>query len=195
MPKQTSAPSGQLELFSQEPLGVVYFDIETKKLSHEVGGWSNSHLLEVSCAVVFREKDQRFIHFREEEIAGLWQEFASAQEVVGYNSKGFDLKVLAPYFPGDIFGFPHVDMLEHIERVLGFRVSLDHLAEVNLSERKSGSGTQAVEWYRQKEWDKLISYCQRDVELTRRLYLLGKEQKYLYVQDRRRGLMKVPCTW
>lgn len=195
MPKQGTAPSSQPELFSQEPSRVVYFDIETKKLSHEVGGWGHRHLMEVSCAVVFREEDQRFVHFREEEIQGLWQEFENAQEVVGYNSKGFDLKVLAPYFRGDIFAFPHLDMLEHIERVLGFRVSLDHLAEVNLSERKSGSGTQAVEWYRKKEWDKLITYCQKDVELTRRLHLLGKEQKYLYIQDKRRGLMKVPCTW
>jgi DEAD/DEAH box helicase domain-containing protein len=52
-----------------------------------------------------------------------------------------------------------------------------------------------VRWYRQGQIDKVIAYCQTDVEITRRLYEYGREQGHLLYWDRRGRLQKVFVNW
>ncbi len=79
---------------------------------------------------------------------------------------------------------PTVDMLDHIYKRLGFRVSLDNLAGATLGTAKSADGLQAVRWYKEGRIQEILDYCQQDVEVTRQLYEYGKQHKHLKYRDR-----------
>jgi DEAD/DEAH box helicase domain-containing protein len=86
-------------------------------------------------------------------------------------------------------------MLDHIHKRLGFRVSLDNLAGATLGTAKSADGLQAVRWYKQGEIEKILDYCQQDVEVTRQLYEYGKQQKHVKFQDRSYRTKMVSVNW
>ncbi|MEE9420682.1 MAG: hypothetical protein V3W43_14470, partial [Desulfatiglandaceae bacterium] len=70
---------------------------------------------------------------------------------------------------------------------LGFRLSLDHLAQETLSQRKTANGLQAVEWFRQGEIEKLTEYCRNDVATTRDLFQYGLEKGHLIYRKKQAG--------
>jgi DEAD/DEAH box helicase domain-containing protein len=43
--------------------------------------------------------------------------------------------------------------------------------------------------------DLLEHYCRKDVELTRRLYELGRERGYLLYRDHAERVVQVPVKW
>jgi DEAD/DEAH box helicase domain-containing protein len=88
-----------------------------------------------------------------------------------------------------------VDMLAHIHKKLGFRVSLDNLASTTLNTSKSADGLQAVRWYKQGRIQEILDYCQQDVEVTRKLYEYGKQYKHLKFRDRGYREKTVPVSW
>jgi DEAD/DEAH box helicase domain-containing protein len=86
-------------------------------------------------------------------------------------------------------------MLRHVHLVLGFRLSLQTLAEGTLGVGKSADGLQAVRWFRQGELEKVIEYCRRDVEITRELYEFGREHGHVLYWDRTGQMRKVHVHW
>ncbi|MBU1598835.1 ribonuclease H-like domain-containing protein [bacterium] len=172
----------------------VFFDVETKKSFQETGGKKEDLL--VSCAVAFAEDTQSFIHFRDTQVEELIENLFSASLVVGFNLLGFDYYVLRPYTEKDLFSLPTLDLMKELQQELGFRLSLDHLAKENLGKRKKGSGLDAIKWYREGKIDKLLEYCEHDVQITRELYDLGKEQGFLYWRDKSKGERReVKALW
>ena len=65
---------------------------------------------------------------------------------------------------------PTLDILEEIHNRLGYRLSLDHLANVTLKRQKNVDGLQALLWWKQGRIKDIIHYCQQDVALTRDLF-------------------------
>jgi DEAD/DEAH box helicase domain-containing protein len=118
-----------------------------------------------------------------------------ADRVVGFNIDRFDLRVLSAYTEWDLGRIRTLDMLAEIHRRLGFRLSLAHLAEVNLGESKSGDGLQSLAWWKEGRIDLIEQYCKKDVDLTRRLYELGREQGYLLYRDQSDRIVRVPVDW
>ena len=118
-----------------------------------------------------------------------------ADTIIGFNLIHFDYRVLKLYTAKDFSQLKTIDMLLHIRDRLGFRVSLDSLARSTLGTSKSADGLQAIRWYRDGKMDELISYCKDDVEITYRLYQYGKENGYVYYQDRYSGRKKVFVKW
>lgn len=173
----------------------VFFDLETKYLADEVGGWGNVHRMELAVAVTYSSAEPAFRHFSEDQAAELVAELQRADLVVGFNVRRFDYQVLQPYTDVPLQKLPTVDMLQNIHRTLGFRVSLDAVAAATLGATKSADGIQAVRWFRQGEIDKVIAYCQRDVEVTRDVYEFGKRHGFVRYQDRYHGVRKVPVRW
>ena len=172
----------------------VFFDVETKKSFQETGGRKEELL--VSCAVIFSEETQGFIHFRENQVEDLIEDLFSASCVVGFNILGFDYYVLKPYTEKDLFSLPTLDLMKELQKELGFRLSLDHLALENLGKGKKGSGLDAIKWYREGKIDQLLEYCEYDVQITRELYNLGKEQGFLYYRDKsKRERREVNVSW
>ena len=78
-------------------------------------------------------------------------------------------------------------LLEEIEMATGRRISLSKLAEANLGVAKDHHGSQAIEFYRNGEVEKLKEYCLKDVELTKRLYDLYLTQGSFLIPNKETG--------
>jgi DEAD/DEAH box helicase domain-containing protein len=175
-------------------MNTVFFDLETQRLFEDVGGRHNVRMLGLSVAVTYSTADEAFHHYREEDAARLIADLEAADRVVGFNLLTFDYEVLRAYEAG--FAPPDtVDMLDHIYRRLGFRVSLDNLATTTLGVSKSADGLQAVRWFREGRIQDVLEYCQKDVEVTRDLYYHGQKNKHLRFRDNRYRTQNVPVSW
>ena len=174
-----------------QPLNIInrfrrfgVFDLETQLSAEEVGGWHNAHQMRVSCGVIYDEKQKRFHVYQEQQIEQLIRHLKELDLVIGFNSKRFDYKVLSGYSDFDFRQLPSLDLLEEVYQCLGFRLSLDHLAENTLGVQKNGSGLDALKWWKQGRMDKIIDYCRMDVRITRDLYLFARDNGYLIFQEK-----------
>ena len=61
------------------------------------------------------------------------------------------------------------------------RMLLSGLAAATLGTGKSGHGLQAIDWYRNGQWDLLIKYCRQDVKVTKDVYEFGRDNGFLYI--------------
>ncbi|MDY7042086.1 MAG: ribonuclease H-like domain-containing protein [Chloroflexota bacterium] len=173
----------------------VFFDVETQYLAEEVGGWNFINRMKLAAAVIYSTDDGAFHHYTEETVDDLIAKLLAADLVVGYNVLRFDYIVLSAYTDCTLHRLPTVDMLDHLYRALGLRLKLDNVAQATLGTSKSADGFQAVRWYRQGDLDKVLAYCQQDVEITRRLYEFGRERGYVQYRDKRWRLRQVPVRW
>jgi len=174
---------------------ILFFDLETQKTAEEVGGWNNKHLMRLSVAVIYDAMEGGFHHFTEKQVGELLDRLKGADLIVGFNVRSFDYKVLSAYTPLALEELPTFDMLEEVRERLGFRLSLDHLALHTLGERKSANGLQAVAWFREGRMEELAAYCQKDVEITRRLFEFGCKEGYLLYETREGQKVRLPLDW
>ncbi len=174
---------------------IGFFDLETQRLADEVGGWGNKHLMGISVAVVYDTSIEDFRVYREEDVSDLIEHLENLDLVVGFNVQSFDYAVLKAYTTMDLGRLPTVDILKEIHRHVGFRVSLQHLAEKTLGTTKGADGVQAVQWFRQGDWDSLIEYCKQDVILTRDLFQHAMTKGYLVYENRDGKSLRIPTPW
>jgi len=172
----------------------IVLDLETKKSFDEVGGQQNAHLLEISVVGVYSYERDRYRAFRESEFAELEEWLKKADLIIGFNSKSFDFTVLQPYFRWKLDKLPHLDILEEIVHALGHRLKLESVAMSTLGEGKSGSGLDALWYYKNQDWDKLIKYCLDDVRVTREVYEYGQRHGNLWF-DNRGQKQSIPIRW
>ncbi len=174
----------------------VLFDLETRRSADEVGGWGNAHRMGISVGVACLLEEGRFEIFREERVGELSDLLVGADLVVGFNVNRFDYSVLSGYTGLDYQRLTRtLDLLEEVHRRVGFRVGLDHLAGETLGAAKSADGLQCLEWVREGRLDLVESYCKKDVELTRDLYLYGRREGCVWMRHRQRGRVRVPVEW
>jgi DEAD/DEAH box helicase domain-containing protein len=176
-------------------MNIVFFDVETQRSFDEVGGRHNIRKLGLSAAVTYSTADGAYKHHTEEGVADLIADLKAADLVVGFNVLSFDYEVLRAYTDDPLNDIETVDMLDHIYRRLGFRVSLDNLASTTLGTSKSADGLQAVRWYKQGRMKEILEYCQQDVEVTRQLYEYGKQHKHVKFRDRSYRVKSVAVSW
>lgn len=157
----------------------VVLDIETDGLIGANGAMPKITLI----GTYFYETDE-YVSYLEHELPNLWPRLERADRIIGYNTKGFDYPVMNSYYPGDFLTFPSLDLLEVITARLGFRLKLDAVAQATLGIGKSGSGLQALEYFRKGEFDKLRAYCLQDVKVTKEVYDFGRERGEIYYPDR-----------
>jgi DEAD/DEAH box helicase domain-containing protein len=160
---------------------MIVFDLETQFLAAEVGGWGNKELLRLAVACTWDEQMQ-YQTWQEPQAPDLITELTTHDLIVGFNTRAFDFSVLSFY--GDTRGFAakNFDILAEIRQQTGLTLSLNHLASINLGEAKSyESGAVAVELWRQGRIEELIAYCQKDTELTKRLFEFWETNGLLWV--------------
>lgn len=160
---------------------LVVFDVETKKAFDEVGGYFPEKLGVSLVGVWF---DEKLRAFREEEFGEMFKIFESADRIVGFNSIDFDMVTLKPYYLGDLLKLPNFDILQEVEKKVGYRVKLDALAKETLGIQKGGNGLDAITYYHEGNWEKLTKYCLEDVVITRDLYLYGQEKGELRFKNK-----------
>ncbi len=160
----------------------VVFDVETQNTFDEIGK-NEPALLDISVASVYDSGSDTYTTVHIDDIAALWPIVEQADALVGYNSNHFDIPLLNKYYPGSLKHIKSIDLLEAVKDSLGRRVRLDAIAEATLGAKKSGHGLQAIMWWKQGEIEKIKKYCQKDVEITKRVFDYARENGKLFVKD------------
>lgn len=132
----------------------------------------------------------------EADVFSLIEYLLSFEQIVGYNNKHFDNTLLGQYRADakELLDLKSIDMLEVIEKRLGHRVSLQNIVEPTLKKGKIGDGELAVKLWLEGRHEELISYCVKDVELTKDLYEYGQEHKRIFY-DSNGQIREVHLDW
>ena len=158
----------------------ITFDIETEGEFRSNGDFSQ---LEVTVVGVYDSETKQLTGYFKDELHKLWPIFEQADLLVGYNSDHFDIPILNKYYAGDLTKFKSIDLLKEIKNVLGRRLKLDGIAEATLGRKKSGHGLEAVEWWKNGEYERVKAYCLDDVAITDELYQYAKKHGKLKYKD------------
>jgi len=180
-------------------MDTLVFDIETQNFFTDPDvGWDNFEALRISAVGVYSYNKDEYVCFEEGEIEKAAALFRTAGRLVGFSSNRYDVPVLHLYFQRladklkvDLWEKERVDLLEKIERAVGFRVSLNKLAQANLGVGKTGHGAEAIELYRNGKIEELKKYCLKDVELTKQLYDRYRNEQFLLIPNLQGEVMKV----
>jgi DEAD/DEAH box helicase domain-containing protein len=162
---------------------ILFFDLETQKLAHEVGGWGNIEALGMSVGCTYDDQ-AGYRDWWEAQAADLLDELRRAELIVGFNVNVFDYRVLSLYGNSSDLEERTFDMLDEIFQQTGKRVGLNTLSVLNLGEAKVfESGVSAVRLWKTGKLEELVAYCRRDVELTKRLYEHWEAQGILWTSS------------
>ncbi len=168
-------------------------DVETQRLAQDVGGWKHIDKLGISVACAYDSKTDQFMSFRENELEKLF-DLCEDRLIIGYNIKGFDLTVMAPYGL-KTQGLDVFDIMLDVEAQTRARfVKLEAIAQGTLGVGKGADGLQAVEWWKSGEIDKIIEYCIQDVRVTRDVFQFGRQNGFVRIQ-RAETVQTVPVQW
>ncbi len=170
-------------------------DIETRRSAAEVGGWNKAERMGVSIAVLYDSGSDTFHDFHQDEVAQLVDHLKQLDLVIGFNIIRFDYKVLSGLSDFNFHRLSTLDILLKVHEVLGYRLSLDHLARQTLGQKKSADGLMALKWWKQGKMDEIIHYCRQDVQVTRDLYRFGKDHQYLLFKNKAGNEVRVPVSW
>ena len=177
------------------PKNFVVFDVETRRSAAEVGGWNRADRMGVSVAVAYDSKADDYFSYQQEELPALFERLRGSDLVVGFNSLRFDYAVLSPFAPFDLRTLPSLDLLQRVYERLNYRLPLDNLGQATLGEPKSADGLQALQWWKEGRLEDIATYCRKDVDITRRLYLHGLEQGFLLFSNKAGSRVRVPVDF
>lgn len=159
-----------------------YFDIETQNLFADVGGRGGCDKLRLSVAgLVIDDEPCRF--FEEDDVNELLETLSGLDLIVGHNLLRFDYPVLTPYDCDRLLPklVPKtLDTWAYIYMRTQEMVSLNNLAKNNIGFAKSGYGGDMPRLWREGKKDEVKEYNRHDVELTKGIYLCGKQKGYVY---------------
>ena len=194
------APEPEPEAWPQgveipEDFRFAVLDLETRRSAQEVGGWNRADLMGVSCVVVYDSASDSFRDYMQEDVPRLVGDLVEYDLIVGFNILRFDYAVLAGLSRFDFSSLPTLDILQDIHAVLGYRLSLDHLARETLGASKSASGLQALTWWKEGRVDEIVAYCRQDVAVTRDLFLHGLRRGHLIFRNKAEKQVRVPVDW
>lgn len=174
----------------------VVLDLETQREFSEVEG-RRPELLGVSVAGVYSYAEDRYEAYVEADLSTkLAPRLQAAELLIGFNIRRFDLPVLQPYLSFPVTSLSVLDIMEDVVKNLGHRVSLDSLAQATLGRGKSGSGLDALRWFKEGRMDLIAKYCLDDVRLTKELYDSGKQHGRIFATSRFSGeKLQIPVFW
>ncbi len=174
----------------------IFFDLETKRWSTEVeGGFRNISAFGMSVAVTWND-GHGFQTWLENDVIELVKELDRADKVIGFNSVRFDYEVLSAYMPNihELLDDKSFDIFTDLESRLGFRLSLEVICSTTLGKSKLAKAEDAINWWRQGQIEKVVEYCQMDVELTRDIYRYGQKHGFIYY-PRFGQPVELPVDW
>ena len=162
----------------------IYLDVETQRLSFEVaGGWANIKEFGLAVAVTW-DHQHGFRHWFEKDVERLVSELGRFSRIITFNGNRFDLEVLCGYASIKQLRSRSFDLLTDLHARLGHRVRLDDLARETLGRGKTGSGVEAVEWWRAGQREKVAKYCEKDVRLLIDMVAHARKTGYVVIDGR-----------
>ena len=103
--------------------------------------------------------------------------------------------MLSAYTVFNLASLPTLDIMEKVYERLGYRLSLDRLAEHTLGVKKTADGLQALKWYKEGRIQEIADYCRQDVKITRDLYLYGLQNRYLLFKNKAGSIVRLPVDF
>jgi DEAD/DEAH box helicase domain-containing protein len=170
-------------------------DLETQRSAVDVGGWHRADRMGISCVVLYDSEQDRYIEYLDSQMEALVEHLQHLDLIVGFNIKKFDYQVMSGYSRFEFGRLNTLDILEKVHHQLGYRLSLDALAGTTLGTEKTADGLQALAWWKEGKIRQIIDYCRSDVEITRDLYLFGKENGFLLFKNKADQIVRVPIDW
>ena len=162
----------------------LVLDLETQRDFNEVEG-RKPELLGVSVVGVYSYEENRYDAYLEADLSTkLAPRLQAANLIIGFNIRRFDMPVLQPYLAYSVTTLPLLDVMEEVVKHLGHRLSLDSIAQATLGKGKSGSGLDALKWFKEGRFDLITKYCLDDVRLTKEVYDYGKQHGRLFATNR-----------
>jgi DEAD/DEAH box helicase domain-containing protein len=160
----------------------ITLDLETRNIFQEFG-INDPTVLDVSVVCIHDSLDDSYHSFTEGTLKDLWPILEQADMLITWNGDHFDIPLLNKYYPGDLTRIKSLDLMKEVVKVLGRRLKLDTVASATLGVNKSGSGLEAINWWRDGEVDKVISYCTDDVRITKDIYEYALAKGFLKYRD------------
>lgn len=193
---------------------VLAFDIETKNLSNEIGGWNNTHMFLVSTvstwdgdiAKVYVDEPEK-ISKGEYQVLPMRQlkydlddHFEKGGKLLGHNIAGFDLPVLRDSL--DIFCinkyFKHnqyIDTSKVITKICGERIALQNIIDHTLGKSKLLESHDAPALWKMGEYDTVIKYCLSDSKLVYDLWLKGQSDTIKAFSINNKEVIDIEVVW
>jgi DEAD/DEAH box helicase domain-containing protein len=199
---------------------VLSIDIETKNLSHEIGGWGNPHLFKVACVATWDGQNAKLYSDDGGESSfcksegvewkplkelkyDLDDHFQKGGKLLGHNINVFDLPVLRDSM--DIYIVRKylqekedrcIDTSALLSKATGKRIHLDNAVKCTLDTGKLMAGTDAVVKWRAGEFEEVLKYCLSDTKLTYDLWQYGQDNGIVkFYDDEEDSIESIEINW
>jgi len=176
-------------------MSVLALDIETKNMSHEIGGFSNTHMFQVSTVATWDgttgtvyvdepvdsfAKSGHVVKSLQELKYDLDDHFQKGGQLLGHNIVAFDLPILRDSM--DIYCIhkylndkQYIDTSKDLLKGHGERFQLKNLVKCTMDDSKLMDSADAPKLWKMGRYDEVVEYCMKDTQLVYDLWGYGKE--------------------
>jgi hypothetical protein len=193
---------------------ILAFDIETKNLSHEIGGWNNTHMFLVSTVTTWDGNIAK-VYVEEPDLIskGNYTVLPISQlkydlddclqkgtKLLGHNIAGFDLPVLRDSL--DIYCIhkflkerQYIDTSKLITKACGERITLQNAIDHTLGKSKALESHEAPVLWKAGDYDTVINYCLSDSMLVYDLWKAGQSDTIKAFSINNKEIIDIEVKW
>ena len=176
-------------------MSVLALDIETKNMSYDIGGFSNTHMFKVSTAATWDgnngtvyvdeplndfAKSGHVIKSLRELKYDLDEHFRKGGVLLGHNIAAFDLPILKDSM--DIYCIKqyledkrYIDTSRILTKEHGERFPLSNLVKCTMNDFKLMDSADAPKLWKAGQYDEVVEYCMKDTQLVYDLWKHGQD--------------------
>ena len=176
-------------------MSVLAIDLETKNMSYDIGGFSNTHMFQVSTVATWDgnigtvyvdepvesfAKSGHIVKSLSELKYDLDEHFVKGGLLLGHNIKAFDLPILRDSM--DIYCInkyikeeQFIDTSKILLKEHGERFQLKNLVKCTMNDFKLMDSADAPKLWKMGQYDEVVEYCMKDTQLVYDLWKYGQE--------------------
>ena len=179
-------------------MSVLAIDLETKNMSYEIGGFSNTHMFQVSTVATWDGTSGTVyadvpLDFAKSDVVikplsqlkyDLDDHFQKGGKLLGHNIAAFDLPVLRDAM--DIYCVrkylkeeQYIDTSKLLVKEHGERFQLKNLVKCSLSDSKLMESADAPKLWKAGNHKEVVEYCLKDTQLVYDLWKYGQENSFV----------------
>tara|TARA_R100000406_G_scaffold93865_1_gene84688 strand:- start:323 stop:916 length:594 start_codon:yes stop_codon:yes gene_type:complete len=180
-------------------MSVLALDIETKNMSYEIGGFSNTHMFQVSTvatwdgntgtvyvdeAVDSFAKSGHIIKSLRDLKYDLDEHYENGGVLLGHNLAAFDLPILRDSM--DIFCInkyikeqKYIDTSKSLLKAHKERFQLKNLVKCTMDDFKLMDSADAPKLWKMGQYDEVVEYCMKDTQLVYDLWQYGQDNGFV----------------
>ena len=180
-------------------LSVLAIDLETKNMSYDIGGFSNTHMFQVSTVATWDgNKGTVYVDEPVESFAksghiikplgelkyDLDNHLQKGGLLLGHNIASFDLPILRDSM--DIFCVnkyikdkQYIDTSKTLMKEHGERYPLKNLVKCTMNDFKLMDSADAPRLWKMGQYDEVVEYCMKDTQLVYDLWKYGQDNGFV----------------